>query len=86
MNGYFRDWIIETMLVWLIVFAIVGFLSFVAWCFAWLWRKAFADPAWPTLQNPSRQRCPKCGSENIELLFGASEDFECFDCGLIYYV
>ena len=81
MNGYFRDWIVHTMIVWLLVFSIAGILTFLARGFMWLWRKAFRDPPWPTTQAVSGYPCPHCRSIETHLLFGSHDAYSCDDCG-----
>jgi len=44
----FRDWFLQTLIIWAVIFSVAGLLSLVAWGFSWLWRKAFRDPPWPT--------------------------------------
>lgn len=82
----FRDWLADSVAIWVGIFAVAGFVSLIAGCFSWLWRKLVRSSNYPTLKALPRSYCPKCNSSDIELLFGASDDFECHSCGLIWYI
>lgn len=79
------EWL-NILAIWFVVMSVAVFLALIFSCLYWFWR----EPSRPTkkvfAEWSPREYCPKCGSREIELLYGADDDYECYHCGLIWYV
>jgi ribosomal protein S27AE len=75
--------LLRALAIFLAVLGVGAFLSLIYSCLYWFWRE-FTRPSEPA-PTSQRTHCPKCGSTNVELLFGA-DDYECATCGLIWYL
>ena len=75
---------LRTLAIWVAIISVAGFLSFIGWCFTWMWKKLVRDADFPTLQMRARDganACPYCRSIETHLLFGSSSSYSCDDCG-----
>lgn len=65
----------------LILIGIAALVSLAYW--SWAWWRANAEK---DVRNFPRDFCPICSSHDVELLYGSEDDYECSDCGAVWWV
>lgn len=74
--------VLRAVMALLLLIGVAALISLTYWTLLWWFKgEKIAD-----VLVSARECCPYCESRSIELLYGAENDYECFDCGSIWYV